>query len=612
MRLKLLLLSACALLLAYSYIVHPTYAALPDKKLYFALMVPYVAGSLLVLDRAYSCIEKEKVRFDIDLKKAPLAAGISLLTSYAASSSLSRFFSGAFLLCFVGGFLFFIVMLSGLRGLQLNRNQKLLVFLALVFLLIQVPYISAPLVIPVSDEGVYVDLPINLVKYFTERIESVDSLQKFVQHGTVPTPIVGIAYILFGLNLVGIRLASVAFTMMAAAYVYGIVKLFRDEDAALASAALFLFFPSTYIYAGRMMLVSGLVFFVAAVSYHLLKYLRDGSVGALAISAVIYSASLLFRKELIVLFPILAAYCAIFHWKKLVRKESLLFVLTPFLLYLPIMVVRGIYNRTGQGALEAALVSPFSPVLYAEANRLSFPFLVLAHQLTVPFFLVVLLGLLQKRDEVWKYAYSFFVGWYALFSLVQVLQSRYLAPFAFAASLVSGSFFRERKVLGAAVLFLAVSDLLIGLYGFFPFMDKTSDFSICLECVRGDRTTDFIGMPSVSFSSMPIEEALVYLKEANAKSVLGAGIYGFYMRKNGFTGFEFESVGEGTPSEPDALYGYCKEKGIEYVVLSPNLWDGKCEVYPEKVASAAVSRPDLFDVRKFEGPCNDIVVAKVV
>ncbi len=120
---------------------------------------------------------------------------------------------------------------------------------------------------------------------------------------------------LLGASEVSVRMLQLTFTVLAAAFSYRLVRLYRSERTACLAFALWLFVPVIFYYGHNSVLAAGVLFFAVAANFYFLRHLKEGRREDLAIACLVAGAGFLYKRLLGCLPVMFWAYLVLLHWR---------------------------------------------------------------------------------------------------------------------------------------------------------------------------------------------------------------------------------------------------------------------------------------------------------
>jgi hypothetical protein len=111
-----------------------------------------------------------------------------------------------------------------------------------------------------------------------------------------------LTYSAFGIHQVFPRLVQLIFYVLCAVFIYRTINLFHEKNAALTGATLYLFLPISFAYGHLGELASGTIFFMAAISFYFLRYLKEGDNRDLLIAAYLIGIASAYKKLHLLMF----------------------------------------------------------------------------------------------------------------------------------------------------------------------------------------------------------------------------------------------------------------------------------------------------------------------
>ena len=117
-----------------------------------------------------------------------------------------------------------------------------------------------------------------------------------------------VLYSAFGISYLWPRILQVIFYLLGAVYLYRTILLFSDKHAALFGAAIYLFFPITFVYSTLAYLSSGTVLFVILPTYYFLRFLENKSSRDIILVSYFIGSGFLYKRGTFLMVFICAAY----------------------------------------------------------------------------------------------------------------------------------------------------------------------------------------------------------------------------------------------------------------------------------------------------------------
>lgn len=111
--------------------------------------------------------------------------------------------------------------------------------------------------------------------------------------------------LLFGATELAARLPQLLFALLAVAYLYRTVRLFRDEPVAIVAALIFGLLPPVFYYAHQAYLESGLLLLTIAAAFHYLRHLRLGDARDVITGTLLTSAAFVYKRPGILMAAVL-------------------------------------------------------------------------------------------------------------------------------------------------------------------------------------------------------------------------------------------------------------------------------------------------------------------
>jgi 4-amino-4-deoxy-L-arabinose transferase-like glycosyltransferase len=117
-----------------------------------------------------------------------------------------------------------------------------------------------------------------------------------------------VSYMPFGISPLLPRCIELTFYILTAVYIYRIIGLFNNRNAALLGASFYLFFPVTFIYANLAELACSTIFFIVLISYHYLRFLQKKDDRDIIMVSFFIGAGFLYKQPVLLMFFICTAY----------------------------------------------------------------------------------------------------------------------------------------------------------------------------------------------------------------------------------------------------------------------------------------------------------------
>jgi hypothetical protein len=96
--------------------------------------------------------------------------------------------------------------------------------------------------------------------------------------------------------------------MLGAIYLYRTMLLYSDEHTALIGASIYLFLPVMFLYAGLAELGCGTVFFITAISYYFLRYIKNHDGRDIVLASFLIGTGFLYKRPILLMVFICSAY----------------------------------------------------------------------------------------------------------------------------------------------------------------------------------------------------------------------------------------------------------------------------------------------------------------
>jgi len=122
-------------------------------------------------------------------------------------------------------------------------------------------------------------------------------------------------YSAFGINHLWPRILQVVFYILGSIYIYRTILLYGDDHTALLGASIYPFLPVMFLYAGLAELGCGTVFFIIAISYYFLRYIKNGDSRDIILASFLIGTGFLYKRPIFLMTFICSAYL-MYSWMK--------------------------------------------------------------------------------------------------------------------------------------------------------------------------------------------------------------------------------------------------------------------------------------------------------
>ncbi len=157
-----------------------------------------------------------------------------------------------------------------------------------------------------------------LVVYFIS-LKNISYSLTLIRYPPVSKFLYFLTYSAFGINHIFPRIIQLIFYLLCAIYLYRTINLFYEKHTALLGASIYLFLPVSFAYAYLGELESGTIFFIVAISFYFLRFIKDGNNRDIILSAYLIGLGFLYKDPALLVFPV----CLIFLIFQKIRKKPL-------------------------------------------------------------------------------------------------------------------------------------------------------------------------------------------------------------------------------------------------------------------------------------------------
>jgi len=387
-----------------------------------------------------------------------------------------------------------------------------------------------------------------------------------VREGPFNTIIETIMISLFGFKEWALRIPSLLFSLFAGFYVYRIILLFRDRKTALLASVMLLFIPGFFYFTHLSYKEPGLIFFICASSFYLLRYSKENLKNDLVIASFFVGAGYLYKDPILFFIPIFWASWLIhfmiseksiniFNFLKK-SKDKLIFTWFSFVPIIPWFISTLLWRKLYDGVLKISYLTPFSLIKY---TLISMPY-----------------------DVGWVLYFLFFIAFlYAIYRIInknEILLTVTAITFivinivyAFGAP-VWGAFQRWYipSLFGVVIIIsIFIGDILSRIA-----KSRTAYLTVIVICSIFTIQATLLTIENLGEQYLPFDKTFKYIKEKipednNMLVTAGPNPYRFYIEKHNIKN-EFDHTKWILPSEKqnmNNLYTYCKDNDISYILF---------------------------------------------
>lgn len=159
--------------------------------------------------------------------------------------------------------------------------------------------------------------------------------QMLIRYPPVSKFIYFLTYSAFSINHIFPRIIQLLFYLLCAGYLYRLINLFYDKDAALLGASIYLFLPVAFTYAYLGEIESGTIFFIVSSAFYFIRFVKDGDNRDLLIAAYLLGIGFLYKDPILLLLIICFAFLTV----DAIRKRSLSCLMNLKILSLSIITI---------------------------------------------------------------------------------------------------------------------------------------------------------------------------------------------------------------------------------------------------------------------------------
>jgi 4-amino-4-deoxy-L-arabinose transferase-like glycosyltransferase len=115
---------------------------------------------------------------------------------------------------------------------------------------------------------------------------------------------------------------QLVFYILGAVYLYRIIILFSNKESALIGATIYLFLPVLFAYAKLAEVGCGTVFFIILISFHFLRFIKQGDDRDLILTAFFIGTGFMYKRAIFLMFFV----CTIYLIAKTIKSKDLHFI----------------------------------------------------------------------------------------------------------------------------------------------------------------------------------------------------------------------------------------------------------------------------------------------
>jgi hypothetical protein len=373
------------------------------------------------------------------------------------------------------------------------------------------------------------------------------------------------SYLLLGITRIGPRIIQLSFYILSGIYLYRIILLFRNEKTAFLGTFLYLFSPLVFSYAYSAELSSGLMFFIMALSFYFLRFLKDNDSRDLLLSSYFISIGFLYKREILLMFFVCTCYLFMHNlYKKNLAgsKKQLEMLLISIFPIIPWMIIGKLFISRNYEVVWSHFISweKFTAYFDMIPTQASFFIFIL-------FLASILYFLVGKRDILSLFFGFLFLTFYVFYTgdatekIDRFSVIFYPTIAVFIAQFLSFIIHRITWKHSFKIVYSALACYMI------------------LMCTIWQPTSlkaDLVAYKSMKTRYFPVEEAMAWIKEHTNEDdrililrVAPAVIYRdkYNIKRDRMINFMF---GLDNVSTPEKLKAYCRTNRISYLMFSYN------------------------------------------
>ncbi len=221
-----------------------------------------------------------------------------------------------------------------------------------------------------------------------------------------------INYYAFGISYIGPRIVQLILYILSAVYLYRTIYLFREKEAAVLGATIYLFLPIIFSYSSRAALASGTLFFIIIISYYFLKFVRYEDDRALLLTTYFIGIGFLYKRVVLIMFIICFAYLLLNiikkrDWRSLNHFKILLLSLVPILPWLKIGSTNTAYEIAWSQLITLNSLIAVPSMIGSQISWFIFMLLMVS----------IIFTLIARRDHLSLFFGLLFIAYYGFFTL---------------------------------------------------------------------------------------------------------------------------------------------------------------------------------------------------
>ncbi len=367
------------------------------------------------------------------------------------------------------------------------------------------------------------------------------------------------AYSAFGINQIFPRIIQLIFYLLCAIYLYRTINLFHEQETALLGATIYLFLPVVFAYAHLGELVSGTIFFVVAISFYFIRFIKDGDERDLLLAVYLIGIGFMYKKPIMLMFFVCFAFLAASILKKntMLTLRHLKVLLLSLIIIFPWMIISKYFtwrNYTFQLSNFTSFdgkVFTYIPLIQSNMSAFMFALFVLS---------VIYLLFFRRTVLTIYFALLFIVYYFIITSDVGSLSPRF-SMFFYPSITVFLSLFISRAIKltkwrhAFKLIYIALTVYLITICTVFPL------------------NMQFLRIMNKKLHYFPVEKAMKWVKDNvnHDENVLALRILPlkFYSYKYGIARDNIIEMVYGIEevSTPERLSSFNKKHNISYIIF---------------------------------------------
>ena len=368
------------------------------------------------------------------------------------------------------------------------------------------------------------------------------------------------SYFLFGITHIAPRFLQIIFSVLGAIYLYRTINLFRDKEAALLGAGIYLFSPIIFCFANLAEVACGTIFFVILISFHFLRFIKNNDDGDLILTSLFIGLGFLYKRSIFLMLFVSIGYLILSNLKNRnaalkLNIRVLLFSLVPII---PWLIIGKIYTYRNYEIIWSHLFSPDILLSYISMIPSQISWVVF-----IIFLVSVMFAIVKKRDNLTFYFGFLFIAYYLFYTADRWTEiHRFSMVFypVIAVFVAQFTAFIARKIRWKHSLKLATGVILIYLIAISTVWQVPPLYA------------RFVTYKNIESRYFPCDKAMLWVKDnvKNGEKVLVIRVSpaAFYRDKYGIDRDKIIGGSLRDYSSTSELLAYCRANKITYLMLS--------------------------------------------